>query len=1620
MKKILSVFLALIISCSCLSMTVSALTDKTDYKSVDVFADELAKLISSAENDSIDDSDIIREASVDDETSNRLIVNSSTDIDPLDSVAHISGYNDLHILQFDNEASFNSAMEYYDSLSTVEYVEEDRILTETVVDDGIIVESAADFPTEIPSNMFGYTTAKNQSADGNDVTIAVVDSGVQNDHEFLQGRVVPTGFNAITEDGTCYDDRGHGTQVAGIIVSNTLDNVKIKPYKVLNNQGEGSVSQVVLGIDAAIEDGVDIINLSMSMSGTSNSLYNACQRAYDANVAVVVAAGNAGWDMSKNEVSPGNFDNVISVVSCSNNRYVSDFSNYGGNADCAAPGEDIISSYLNNAYKISSGTSMAAPFICAAVAYILAENAVLSPDEIETTLLSNYKYCWGDKQVKCIYPSTVVTTTDMTAAPAFKYPNCSFTGSIMVEFTETTDTQIYYTFDNVNYHFYEGPFEITETTTVTAFAIEKGKHQSTTTETTFTKLDVDINDFIVDEDGNLISYNGTQTDVTVPGYINGYPVINVKKDAFSAAKSSLQYIVFASTLETIEDNAFTDFVCLKSVTAPSVTEVGDYCFSGCNGLESFYSKNLTTIGEGAFENTYYLSDFTSGVFTVVKDKTFKNSGIRTISLVDVTSIGDEAFFSCDNLSSVYSEITADIGVSAFEECSKLTTVTFTNVNKISDRCFYNCSSIANLTTQIVTELGVSAFEGCTSLLSIYMPNLKTVNDNSFKSCTGLSIITAPELSYIGSYAFYKTPITEFDFSNITYIGEYAFSQCTKLKNVTTTSFEMFVSNMFSGVSTITTVTLKEATELPLGEATISTLFPYLQTFTGEQILTLPDNAFSGCSKLKNINLPSVKSIGDYAFADTLVTKLSFETLETVGPYSFADMTKLTEVNLPALTNMYTTLFSGSTAITSLELDGVTNISDFGSSFSFGSNFPSLTTFSANSLKNIPAGFFTGTTNLRYIYLNSVETVDENAFKAFKGYSLQIHLPKATSIGENAFYNCNVMLLNLSSLEDFNSNIFGTSSSSTLNILSIPSVKELPASAFNYTTGIQQLDISGVEYLPKGIFNSCQWLERLDASSVKTMADDVFYYSTRLSEVDLSSLTQFPGAATFKNFTNLSKIIANSVTKIPASTFEGCTLLVTATMPNVTEIGNNAFYGSGIKTYSFTNVKSIGDYAFSKSKVASVNATYLNSLGVGAFDSCTSLTSVNVPALTEIPDYAFNNTTSLNNATFGKLTSVGSNSFANSKISSFKFTLGSVFELGEMAFYNCSSLSFDPTVIKRLGSQSVYNTTIINSASNLPNLEYIDVNGFDGTSLKSDLILENVIDVYDLPEGSPYVLIGSDCVNFEIDSTETTTVYSPKLTAASEWCVNNGYENYIEYNSENIVLSEKNQLITTKSSSLGLSIIGFNTTYKLYGTNNKDMSDSKLLTTSTYSSFTPLTLRSQNQIEKMYDYYYVVAEDNENGNITEVVGSLSENTLTYIKPIDDLTVVDFDFYSYSDHIIYSSANSYEEALDALSINDEHVTVTPSYQIGESSVYGTGTTFNVYYDDELIHEYKFALIGDLNGDGVIDALDCSELHKYTVGFKDAYACDLYLYYAIDGNLDGYVDVNDYQDAVNKTLA
>ena len=102
-----------------------------------------------------------------------------------------------------------------------------------------------------------------------DVTIAVLDSGVNANHPDLQGRVL-SGYDFVNQDYDASDDNGHGTNVAGIIASNAdtigmtgIDfHAKILPVKVSNQNGMGSTLDAVSGIYYAIEQGADVINMS--------------------------------------------------------------------------------------------------------------------------------------------------------------------------------------------------------------------------------------------------------------------------------------------------------------------------------------------------------------------------------------------------------------------------------------------------------------------------------------------------------------------------------------------------------------------------------------------------------------------------------------------------------------------------------------------------------------------------------------------------------------------------------------------------------------------------------------------------------------------------------------------------------------------------------------------------------------------------------------------------------------------------------------------------------------------------------------------------------------------------------------------------------------------------------------------------------------------------------------------------------------------------------------------------------------------------------------------------------------------------------------------------------------
>jgi len=228
-------------------------------------------------------------------------------------------------------------------------------------------------------------------------TIAIVDTGVQANHPDLSGRVL-TGANCVGASGTCTsgnsaDDNNHGTHVAGIAAASTNNGVgiagvaltsRILPVKALSASGSGYYSAIAAGIDWAVANGAQVINMSLSGTASSTTLCNAVARAVSANVVVVTAAGNNG---SSAPVYPAACSGSIGVAATTSADVAASYSNFGSpNVFVSAPGSSIYSTIAGSSYVTYSGTSMAAPHVAGLAALLRAQTPGLSVSSLKTVL----------------------------------------------------------------------------------------------------------------------------------------------------------------------------------------------------------------------------------------------------------------------------------------------------------------------------------------------------------------------------------------------------------------------------------------------------------------------------------------------------------------------------------------------------------------------------------------------------------------------------------------------------------------------------------------------------------------------------------------------------------------------------------------------------------------------------------------------------------------------------------------------------------------------------------------------------------------------------------------------------------------------------------------------------------------------------------------------------------------------------------------------------------------------------------------------------------------------------------------------------------------------------------
>ncbi len=253
-----------------------------------------------------------------------------------------------------------------------------------------------------------------QGITGKGITVAVVDTGIDATHSDLDDlddnpstndpKVVDW-IDYINSKSSAYDDNGHGTHVSGTISGTGANGIqtgvapgtKLIVAKVFDSEGDGYLSDCILGFEWAVNNDANIISFSGGSSEHDSLFTTAINKVVAAGVVPVIAGGNDGEDGSSTITCPGDELNSLTVGATDSSDVIADFSGRGPvnlngqtyiKPDVSAPGVSVPSTYPGGGYAYGTGTSMATPHVSGTAALILQKNPNMKPAEVKEALKS--------------------------------------------------------------------------------------------------------------------------------------------------------------------------------------------------------------------------------------------------------------------------------------------------------------------------------------------------------------------------------------------------------------------------------------------------------------------------------------------------------------------------------------------------------------------------------------------------------------------------------------------------------------------------------------------------------------------------------------------------------------------------------------------------------------------------------------------------------------------------------------------------------------------------------------------------------------------------------------------------------------------------------------------------------------------------------------------------------------------------------------------------------------------------------------------------------------------------------------------------------------------------------
>ena len=859
MKKIISFFMSVMFLVSVVYPCQSVIAAQANKNSAGYFSDCVNELIGEYDAD---------EEYVDNTESSQVFIKDRL-IVPSDNVKNDYGATEslcalgYTVLQYDTEDAAATAKEnlvadgynaQYDSILSCEDVNSTSSTSTRWGNDRIESQET-------------LNAIKASGKELSDITVGVVDTGVDHTHPELVDRVVETGlnFSSTGQANGSMDDQGHGTMVAGIIAQNTTDNVKIKPYKVLGSNGKCSTTQIIAVVNHILseKDAPDVINLSLGgeinkadpFLDTQNELI---QSLVAKGITVVVSAGNDSTDAGN--YSPANISNVITVAASNSSNSRSSYSNFGTVIDIAAPGDNIFTYTMGGGYTSSySGTSFASPFVAAAAATVLMLDDSLTPTQVETKIkdaafpivnnTSTVEWCGAG-----ILNYSALFEDALAPSPTVSRESGSYNGAFSLELTAPDGYKIMYTTDNTvptltNGTEYTQPIEITDAMNFVAVAINEDSKSRYIPLSYSVIYPADESEFSITDAGAINGYTGDEKSIIVPDTINGITPTAVSSGAFNS--TDIKAVVLPESVTKLNRNAFNQAASLTSITAPGVEDIGIFAFYYCTSLTNVDMPNVKVVRRSGFEGCrklqsvnfnetveeFYGSVFKGTAFTYAYfpnvynfQDTFADTPLIAADL-PLMYWASGAFSNCYSLEWLYAPELEELGGGAFENCTKLTEF-------VKDGQY-------DLTKIKLLEADAFAYS---YFKEIYLPLITEINDSG---------------------AFQSSQAEYIDIPNVTFLGGSTFKNCQKLKHINMPNFVDATrdpyANIFTDCFALEGLYIPNAIFLPdfylsskaSGELSLRYIYAPKAVYTVSQ--------YSGglglwCHKLQWAFLPSIKYV----------------------------------------------------------------------------------------------------------------------------------------------------------------------------------------------------------------------------------------------------------------------------------------------------------------------------------------------------------------------------------------------------------------------------------------------------------------------------------------------------------------------------------------------------------------------------------------------------------------------------------------------------------------------------------------------------------------------------------------------------------------------------------------